>query len=146
MEYIAKIEQGQIIFSNREILELQIQSLEGKNVAVRIQKLVKKRSDRQNRWYWGVAIPTIIKGIEEQNGEVLDKSTAHALALNITDGIKLESKMLFGYNVIEVKQKRTSDMSVDEFNEFYKKLQLTFAERDIIIPDPSQENFINQIC
>jgi hypothetical protein len=146
MEYIAKIEQGQIIFSNREILELQIQSLEGKNVAVRIQKLVKKRSDRQNRWYWGVAIPTIIKGIEEQNGEVLDKSTAHALALNITDGIKLESKMLFGYNVIEVKQKRTSDMSVDEFNEFYKKLQITFAERDIIIPDPSQENFINQIC
>lgn len=146
MEYIAKIEQGQIIFSNREILELQIQSLEGKNVAVRIQKLVKKRSDRQNRWYWGVAIPTIIRGIEEQNGEVLDKSTAHALALNITDGIKLESKMLFGYNVIEVKQKRTSDMSVEEFNEFYKKLQITFAERDIIIPDPSQENFINQIC
>ena len=54
--------------------------------------------------------------------------------------------MLFGYNVIEVKQKRTSDMSVEEFNEFYKKLQVTFAERDIIIPDPSQENFINQIC
>jgi len=146
MEYIAKIEQGQIIFSNREILELQIQSLEGKNVAVRIQKLVKKRSDRQNRWYWGVAIPTIIKGIEQQSGEILDKGTAHALALNITDGIKLESKMLFGYNVIEVTQKRTSDMSVEEFNVFYQKLQFTFAERDIIIPDPSQENFINQIC
>jgi len=146
MEYIAKIEQGQIIFSNREILELQIQSLEGKNVAVRIQKLVKKRSDRQNRWYWGVAIPTIIKGIEQQKGEILDKGTAHALALNITDGIKLESKMLFGYNVIEVTQKRTSDMSVEEFNVFYQKLQFTFAERDIIIPDPSQENFINQIC
>ena len=146
MEYIAKIEQGQIIFSNREILQLQVQSLEGKDVAIRIKKLVRKRSDRQNRWYWGVAIPAIIRGIEEQNGEVLDKSTAHALALNITDGIKLESKMLFGYNVIEVKQKRTSDMSVEEFNEFYKKLQATFAERDIIIPDPSQENFINQIC
>ena len=146
MEYIAKIEQGQIIFSNREILELQIQSLEGKDVAIRIKKLVRKRSDRQNRWYWGVAIPTIIKGIEQQNGEVLDKGTAHALALNITDGIKLESKMLFGYNVIEVKQKRTSDMSVEEFCEFYKKLQNAFAERDIIIPDPNQENFINQIC
>ncbi len=146
MEYIAKIEQGQIIFSNREILQLQVQSLEGKDVAVRIQKLVRKRSDRQNRWYWGVAIPTIIRGIEEQNGEVLDKSTAHALALNITDGIKLESKMLFGYNVIEVKQKRTSDMSIEEFHVFYQKLQTAFAERDIIIPDPSQENFINQIC
>lgn len=146
MEYIAKIQQGQIIFSNREILQLQVQSLEGKDVAVRIQKLVKKRSDRQNRWYWGVAIPSIIKGIEQQNGEVLDKGTAHALALNITDGIKLESKMLFGYNVIEVKQKRTSDMSVEEFHVFYQKLQATFAERDIIIPDPSQENFINQIC
>ena len=146
MEYIAKIEQGQIIFSNREILQLQVQSLEGKDVAVRIQKLVRKRSDRQNRWYWGVAIPTIIRGIEEQNGEVLDKSTAHALALNITDGIKLESKMLFGYNVIEVKHKRTSDMSLEEFHVFYQKLQTAFAERDIIIPDPSQENFINQIC
>jgi|TARA_R100000742_G_C4279588_1_gene104611 hypothetical protein len=146
MEYIAKVEQGQIIFSNREILELQIQSLEGKNIIVKLQKFVKKRSDRQNRWYWGVAIPTIIRGIEQQNGEVLDKGTAHALALNITDGIKLESKMLFGYNVIEVKQKRTSDMTVEEFSEFYKKLQKAFAEKDIIIPDPNQDNFINQIC
>tara|TARA_B100000768_G_scaffold181907_1_gene207315 strand:+ start:3708 stop:4148 length:441 start_codon:yes stop_codon:yes gene_type:complete len=146
MEYIAKVEQGQIIFFNREILELQVQSLEGKNVSVRIQKLVRKRSDRQNRWYWGVAIPTIIKGIEQQSGEVLAKDTAHALALNITDGIKLESKMLFGHNVLEVKQKRTSDMTVEEFNEFYKRLQNAFAEKDIIIPDPNQDNFINQIC
>ena len=52
MEYIAKIEEGQIYFYNREILELQIQSLEGKKVAIRIQKLKRKRSDRQNRWYW----------------------------------------------------------------------------------------------
>ena len=146
MEYIGKVEEGQIVFFNREILELQIQSLEGKDISVKIQKFVKKRSDRQNRWYWGVAIPTIIKGIEEQNGELLEKDTAHALALSITDSIKLESKMLFGHNVLEVKQKRTSDMNVQEFNEFYKKLQNSFAERDIIIPDPNQDNFINQIC
>jgi hypothetical protein len=146
MEYIGKIENGKLVFYNEQILELQIKSLEGKDVSIKIEKVKRKRSDRQNRWYWGVAIPTIINGIKEQNGETLDKETAHALALNITDGLKLESKMLFGYNVIEVKQKRTSDMTVEEFSEFYQKLQNAFAERDIIIPDPKQDNFINQIC
>ena len=33
----------------------------GKDVEVEIRLTSKTRSQKQNRWYWGVAIPTIIK-------------------------------------------------------------------------------------
>ena len=142
MEYLAVIKDGNIVVGNREIYDHQIESLEGEQVTVKIEKVKRKRSDKQNRWYWGVAVPTVMKGIEKQTGEKYDKETIHAMILNLVGGLKMETKIIMGMNVIEVKQKRTSEMTTEEFVDFHNKLQEHFAEKDIIIPDPYQDIFI----
>lgn len=145
MEYLAVIKNGDIVFANPEIFSIQMEKLEGERVTVKVEKVKRKRSDKQNRWYWGLAIPTIQNGIEEQTGERYDKNTIHAMILNLVGGLKMETKIIMGMNVIEVKQKRTSEMTTEEFCDFYEKLQAHFAEKDIIIPDPEQESFFQDL-
>jgi|TARA_Y100000310_G_scaffold202203_2_gene202337 hypothetical protein len=54
----AKIEQGKLIFQDRDALNLWIGSLEG-DVEVIIRKPRRSRTTPQNELYWGLVLPTI---------------------------------------------------------------------------------------
>lgn len=148
MELICKInEDYHIVPENLSELKFYLDNLKSKdNFAVSIKKHIKKRSDRQNRWYWGVAVPTVQNGIKEQSGLLYDKETIHALILNAVGAITMETTMIMGMNVIKVNQKRTSEMSTVEFNQFKEQVQLHFGEKmGINIPEPIHDNFFNQM-
>ena len=138
---------GHLVPDNLESVRNElIISFEDKEIEITIAKHKKSRTGKQNRWYWGVAVPTVQTGILNQSGILHDKDTIHALILSAVGGLQMETKMIMGLNVIEVKQKRTSGMSVEEFNQFYIQIQEHFAEKDILIPDPTQDNYFNQIA
>ena len=147
MELIGKVnEEGHIVPTNIQEIKEDLKIAFGdKDIEISIKKHRRSRSGRQNRWYWGVAVPTVQSGIKEQTGIVYDKDTIHALILNSVGAISMETKNIMGMNVIEVKQKRTSDMSVEEFSEFFMLIQQHFAEKGIDIPEPIQDNFYNQM-
>lgn len=147
MDIICKVnEKGHLVPHNEDSTrDVLIHTYADKDVEVSIKAHKRKRSDRQNRWYWGVAVPTVQSGILEQTGILHEKDTIHALILNAVGAISMETKIVMGMNVIQVKQKRTSEMSVEEFLNFYMQIQEHFAEKGIIIPDPIQDNFYNQV-
>jgi hypothetical protein len=148
MELIGEINQdGHFVPDNIEECRMfLVQNYEGKKVELNLKGAKKKRSDKQNRWYWGVAVPTVQTGIKEQTGILHEKETIHALILSAVGAITMETKNVMGMNVIEVKQKRTSDMTTTEFVQFHNQVQQHFAEKGIDIPDPVKENYWNQIC
>ena len=108
----------------------------GKDVEVEIRLTSKTRSQKQNRWYWGVAIPTIIKWQLEQEGIEYTKDEIHYFILKNIVRPEVKVHPVMGEQVIIHKSKTTSQMNTKEFNAFKENLQLYFAERAIEIPDP----------
>jgi len=99
------------------------------------------RSELQNNWYWGVAIPDIIKGVKEIEYVIFDKYTVHEFNLEHVLKIQGDIKWMLGLPIKEVTGKRTSAMNVEEFNNMKDALQQWYAEKNIIIRDPDQKQF-----
>ena len=108
-----------------------------KEITLTISEKKKPRSIAQNSWYWGVAIPAIIERLKEFDGEEYPKEAIHEFILN--EIIKVDAKVhrILGRPVITYDNKTTSQMNVSEFGQFKNQLQMFFAERDILIPDPN---------
>ena len=119
---------------NRSFLQKYID----KDVEIEVRLESKKRSDRQNRFYWGVVIPTIIKWQQEQEGIEYTKDEIHHFILKNIVKPTVEVHPVMGEQVIVYKTKTTSQMNTKEFNQFKEELQLYFAERGIDIPDPNE--------
>ena len=116
-----------------------------KNVEVEIRLISRTRSQKQNRWYWGVAIPTIIKWQLEQEGIEYTKDEIHFFILKNIVKPEVKVHPVMGEQVIIHKSKTTSQMNTKEFSAFKENLQLYFAERSIDIPDPVSDIFIKDI-
>lgn len=48
-----------------------------REVRVTVRRAARRRSDHQNRYYWGVVLPALAKGIEETQGYKFDIELAH---------------------------------------------------------------------
>jgi len=138
----AVITNGTIKFLNKFFLNNLLKQFEGQEVSVIITDEKRKRSAQQNNWYWGVAIPVIQEGIKEQTGEKYKKDDIHDY--NISKIMKPEAnvKVVNGETIVVYKIKRTSEMKVTEFMDFKDKIQEYWSERDIIVPDPNQTEFL----
>jgi hypothetical protein len=115
-----------------------LEKYKGKECSVEIRDRPKKRSTKQNAWYWSVAIPTIINWQHEQEGIEYTKEEIHHFILKNIVRPKVEVHPVMGEQVIVYKAKTTSQMSTKEFNAFKDELQLYFAERGIDIPNPNE--------
>ena len=62
---------------NRNIVLDAINSFEGKDLLITFEKLIKKRSNNQNAYYWGVLIPILQNCFREHWGEIWSKEKAH---------------------------------------------------------------------
>jgi len=120
-----------------------LNNLAGKKLEVRITEFFEQRSNRQNRYLWGVVIPLIIAFHKETQGEKLTPDDVYAFLMANIAEYKMVSKEIFGETVFVVQGKSTSKMNTQEFMEFIKKVQQYFDERGLEIPDPKNNNFLN---
>lgn len=134
---------GSIVLDNWNDIKEALNKLINADLSVKISKNIKHRSVQQNRYYWGVVIPTIIAGIKEQEGIRYSPEEIHLIICKLI--LKIQYKVIEyeGETIITLNNKRTSEMTTEEFVEFINDIQQHFAERDIIIPDPKNENFFN---
>ena len=108
----------------------------GKDVEIEVRLEAKTRSDKQNRWYWGVAILTIINCLKEFDGVSYSKEEIHEFILKNIIRPEVKVSVVMGQQLITYLTKTTSKMSTIEFNDFKEQLQLYFAEKGIVVPDP----------
>jgi hypothetical protein len=133
-----------IHINDQRTVESILRNFYDKDVIITIKPYRKSRSNAQNRWYWGVAIMAIIPQLKEQTGEVYTKEEIHRYHLEEVIGVDHRIRNILGKTVIIFDDISTSKMSTKEFGEFKDTIQAYWAERDIIIPDPNQENFLNE--
>lgn len=120
-----------------------LKHLLGQRLEVGFKPLSYQRTDRQNKWLWGVAYVTIAAWYRETQGHRVDKDALHAHTLQYILDYKITAKEVLGREVLVVEGKSTSQLNTKEFNEMKEKLQAYWAERGCDIPDPKGNNFLS---
>lgn len=119
-------EDGALSFRYPKIVKDFLHSLAGVEVDVQIGKHYKPRTEKENRYYWGVIIPLVAAEIGEEDTDIV-----HTW-LQIAVGHK---KTLANVDV----PLGTSDLSTAEFEDFASRVRM-FASKflNVYIPLPNE--------
>lgn len=120
------------IVQNRKPVTVLFQSLKDGKYLLEISG-ANKRSNPQNRYYWGLVIPMIQKGIEDMGTELTKEETHDFLKarFNASDLVNEETG-----EAISI-PKSTTGLSKEQFGEYIGKIQRFAAEfLQMVIPDP----------
>ena len=100
-----------------------------------ITKRTKKRSNEQNAYLHGVVLVKIKQFFAEMGYDYSE--------VDIKDWLK--SRGFFGYKTFgkELIPCHTSGLSTLDFMAAIEKIQRYFAEKGLVIPDPNQEEFLD---
>lgn len=133
---VISMQNGKVV--NRKPLATIIESLKDGKYLVEINSY-NHRSNQQNRYYWGLVIPLIQKGIKDMGTEITKEETHEFL------------KARFNYEEIVNKgtgeyvtiPRSTTALNKEQFSEYIEKIQQFASEfLNIVIPDPGQQTVI----
>lgn len=122
------VEEGKLKLVQPDLFKRYLHSLRGE-IELIVRKWKKRRTDNQNKYYWGVVIPILCESLgysDEEMHEALKWKF-----LRNRDKEKLPTV------------KSTSGLSTIEFNNYINEIVRWSAQEGIIIPDPNQ---VEPIC
>ncbi len=134
--FYAKVEGGELKIVRKNDYKEAIDSFEGQQVQITIEKKKKTRSLSQNAYYFGVVIPMIQAGLKEQGMKMLKDEVNELLKskflqreiVNENDG------EIFKYVA------GSSELSTSEFMDYIAEIQQFAAEYlNINIPSPGEQ-------
>ena len=136
LEYQGKVENGVLNVVHRKRMTEDIKQFEGKNVIITLTRKKKKRSNPQNKYYWGVVVPVVKQGLRDAGYPIMGIDKVH-------DYLKLEflRDLLVNEDTGEVITviKSTTELSTSEFMDFLAQVQQWATEfLNIYIPDPNE--------
>ena len=128
---------------NRNLVLNAIKSFNDKDVVITFSKPKKNRSNNQNRYYWGLVLPLIQKGLLDATGELRSNNNIH---YNILLPLFAPTNEIINIDTGECINERltSSEMTTTQFCEYIIEIQKWAAEfLGIDIPSPNEENLIN---
>ena len=138
-EIVSKIQNGKIV-ENRSEIEKAIKYFEDKIITITFELFKKKRSDNQNRYYWGVLIPLTRIAVKELWGEDWNIEETHEyLKVNLNYYEIVNEKT----GEITRKTKSTTENTTVEMETYHLKIRMFLLEWfDIDAPEPNQNIII----
>ena len=122
--FLATIQKGKLVFNNPDGFEKYLLRLNDKSVDVVVRLPRKDRSNKQNRFLWGICYELISEATGYTREEVHD-----AMRLMF---LKDEDRAILTL-------KSTTSLTTIEMNEYWAKIQQFAAEKlNLVIPDPKQ--------
>ena len=122
---------------NRNLILNALESFEGQEVILTIQKAKKRRSNPQNSFYHGVVIPIMQQCLKDAGYLMTNESVHDMLKLRF-----LKESILVNENTGEYIEriKSTTELTTTQFAEYILDIQKFAVEYfNVIIPDPNQE-------
>jgi hypothetical protein len=122
---------------NTNLIKDAIQTFEGKQIVIKIEKAKKKRSTQQNRFYYGVIIP-IVQNCLKDAGHIMTNESTHDLIK-----LKFLKEALFVNEetgeVIE-RIKSTTELSTSQFMDLLAEINnFTFEYFGVTLPSPTDD-------
>lgn len=133
----AKVKGGKI--SNPSKIKEAIQSFEGKEIQISIQKKKRQRSSQQNAYYWGLLLPLTTEAVKTEWGEIWSNEKAHEF---------YKSMFLFNEKQKEGKTvkvpKSTSENSTLQQEDYHLQIRGFLLEWfNVSAPLPNEQILIN---
>lgn len=144
LEYYGKVSAEGVITLPKRMRQEMVQHFSGKQIEVKVQRKRKYRSSPQNRYYWGVVIPFVLRGFidlghnELSEGSDESKEAIHSLLKQrfLHNGYTVEDKQ---GNVYELPPS-TTRCSTTEFMDYLAQVVQWSAEfLGIHIPEPEEQ-------
>ncbi|SRR6185437_6401630 len=129
-------EAGKFVLHNRHRFEEWARKYPGKEVAIRFERKSVKRSDPQNRYYWGVVIKEISIRLRDLGNDWLTDEDVHDLMK-----LKFNHEQVIGDGgeVLEI-PKSTANLTKTQFLEYVERVRMWAADFLCIdIPDPNTQ-------
>lgn len=134
-------EDGQFIqLHHFKLLKSVLRIFKGQKLDVRIRIYKERRSESQNRYMWGVVVPTIQRWLKETKGERHSKDEVYSWIKIQLLGVVPEVHNILGQEVIVMKELSFSKMTTAEFAHYTNLIIDKMAERDCHIPTPRGNN------
>ena len=132
-----------LILDDAPLLYRASRSFADKELEICVKELTQLRTDKQNRYWWGVLIPCIVSFHKETQGETITQQEVHNYILINIAGYRIETKEVFGQTIVSIIGKTTSQMSKEEWSDLKTSVQDHFREKGLDIPDPKNNNLLN---
>ena len=90
-EINSKVINGNLTVNRKRIKDV-LNSFEGKEITLTIQKKKKRRSNNQNAYYWGVVIPLMVEAVKKEWGDTRStnrKNVYHDVRRNLIVVIRI---------------------------------------------------------
>lgn len=128
---------------NRDLISKAIKSFEGKQITITIERLRKKRSKDQNRYYHGIVIPIIQQGLYDATGEMRDSNSIHYQILLPLFSPKRDITNIETGEIVS-ESITSSEMTTTEFMEYIMSIQKWAIEfLNVNIPSPNEYLTLN---
>ena len=122
---------------NRNLILNALETFEGQEVILTIQKAKKRRSNPQNSFYHGVVIPIMQQCLKDAGYLMTNESVHDMLKLRFLKESILVNEESGEY--IE-RIKSTTELTTTQFSEYILDIQKFAVEYfNVVIPDPNQE-------
>ena len=122
---------------NANLIRDALNSFEGKEIVIKIEKVRKKRSNPQNRHYWGVVLPLVQQGLKETGNIMTAEMTHELLRLRFLKE-QINVNEITGEYIERIKS--TTELSTSQFMDYISEIQQFSAEYfNINIPNPNQD-------
>lgn len=122
---------------NSNLIADALNSFEGKEIIIKIEKAKKKRSNPQNRHYWGVAIVLLQNALKE-SGYIMSGNDVHELLKLrfLKETILVNEKS--GEFIERIKS--TQELTTTQFLEYILEIQQFSIEYfNVNIPNPNED-------
>lgn len=130
------IENGEIV--NKKTIKALFTTLKDGKYLLEVNSK-NKRSDPQNRYYFGVIVPMVQKGIYDLGTE-FTKEEVHEFLKARFNTIEIFNEANGGFITIP---QSTTRLTKEQFGEYIAKIQQFAAEfLSIVIPDPGQQQIL----
>lgn len=123
--FLARVEEGQLVYEQAQRLHQHIQRLEGKLVEVVIRQVRSRRTLRANRYYW-----IVVTLMADEFG--YDKHEMHELLA--TKFLRFEHCRITG----SPRRKPTPECDTKEFAEYVDACIRLAAEHGLYVPSPEE--------
>lgn len=121
---------------NPDIFNEDLRHFEGKRFRL-ILTNDKKRSNEQNKYWWGVVIRKIADWLRGFGNDVTDEDVHEFLKMKYLG----KKEVLINGKIFE-RYRSTTELNTLEFSDLKDKIQRDFAQKGLIIPDPNQTEFL----
>jgi len=133
--YAFTTEAGELAIQHRELLDEFCRRFPGKKWLLKIVRRSAKRSQPQNRYYWGVVIHSIRMGLLNL-GHDLNKDEVHAFLKQKFNAVQVVN----GDGVVEDIPSSTATLNKIQFGEYVEKIAQWGSEYlSVSIPAPNEK-------